>query len=105
MRCLMRTETLNVTIEQLADAFNEWMRRYTDEPERFQREWQTVNKFLASQSASREPSYGTQASEYLDVILVQMGHKQTCPCYEVSSPPTPPSLRTDVARNAEEVEA
>ena len=48
-----------------AEAFNEWMRRYTETPEQFSREWQMVGDFLAAQAAGETPSYGATCDAYL----------------------------------------
>lgn len=53
----------------MAKAFNEWMRRYTEEPERFEREWQTVGLFLKQRSEGREPDYGEQCAAYLAELM------------------------------------
>ena len=49
----------------VAEAFNEWMRRYTETPDQFVREFQTVNQFLAEQDSGRAPSYGEACAAYL----------------------------------------
>lgn len=56
----------------LALAFNEWMRRYTEEPERYAREFETVGLFLAEQAAGRTPTYGEECAEYLQRILREL---------------------------------
>lgn len=48
-----------------AKAFNEWMRRYIETPEAFEREMASVNRFLAESRVGREPSYGEACDEYL----------------------------------------
>ena len=50
---------------EMAAAFNEWMRRFIEEPERFEVEFRQVNAFLADEKAGQEPSYGHGATEYL----------------------------------------
>ena len=50
---------------QMVKAFNEWMRRYIEEPDRFEREFQSVNEFLADESDGKEPSYGEACSAYM----------------------------------------
>lgn len=44
--------------DQMAKAFNEWMREFTEEPEKFEQEHQTVVRFLKEQNEGVEPSYG-----------------------------------------------
>lgn len=54
---------------KLAAAFNEWMRRYTDEPEKFDREWKVVSEFLAEKHAGQEPNYGQTCAAYLIELM------------------------------------
>ncbi len=53
-------------------AFNEWMRRYIEEPGRFRREWQTVNEYLQQTSESKTPSYGERCTAYLCGIIEEL---------------------------------
>jgi len=62
-----------LTHEQIASAFNEWMRRYTDEPERFERDMVTVKAFLAAEAANETPSYGRDCAAYLVNIAQELG--------------------------------
>lgn len=52
----------------MARAFNEWMRRFVEEPERFEREFATASRF-AAETQSGEPSYGRTSVAYLESIL------------------------------------
>lgn len=54
--------------EAMSNAFNEWMRRFTDEPERFEREFESVGRFLQEQSSGAVPSYGETAAAYLHQV-------------------------------------
>lgn len=54
-----------MTKEQMAAAFNEWMERYTKEPEKFNREWQSITEFLGEKGAGQIPSYGERCAEYM----------------------------------------
>jgi hypothetical protein len=54
--------------KKMAKAFNEWMRRYTEEPQRFEAEFRMVSKFLQEQSAGAQPSYGEECAAYLRQI-------------------------------------
>lgn len=58
--------------KQLADAFNEWMRRYTEDPQEFARDFQSVTKFLADKAAGVEPTYGQVCAAY--VVGIIAGH-------------------------------
>lgn len=51
-----------------AEAFNEWMRRYIETPEQFEREMAAVNAFLAQARVGREPDYGAQCAAYLEKL-------------------------------------
>ena len=55
--------------EHLAKAFNEWMRRYIEEPERYEREITTVLSFLQDEQSGVEPSYGARQAAYLNHLL------------------------------------
>lgn len=48
-----------------AQAFDEWMRRYIHEPDRFEAEWRTITTFLQENDAGSEPSYGQKCDAYL----------------------------------------
>lgn len=52
--------------------FNEWMRRYTDEPEQFEREWQSVQQFLEEEKNGVQPSYGESCTRYFETIADEM---------------------------------
>lgn len=52
--------------------FNEWMRRYIEEPERFNAEFRTVQQFLADESEGKEPSYGEACTAYQFQLLAEM---------------------------------
>ena len=54
---------------RMAAAFNEWMRRYTYEPEKFNAEFQTVGLYLAEKAMGKEPSYGETCTEYLIQLM------------------------------------
>lgn len=61
-----------MTNAQMARAFNEWMRRFIEEPDRFEREFETVNQFLADEQGGREPSYGEASAAYMEQIAQEM---------------------------------
>jgi hypothetical protein len=72
--------------DQTADAFNAWMDDYTNHPELFNREWQTVGKYLAERNGGETPSYGAHAAETLQQYID--GHRIGKP--SGVSPPPPP---------------
>lgn len=49
-----------------AQAFNEWMRRYIEEPERFRREWESIEQFKAE---GANPTYGDRCAAYLAELM------------------------------------
>ncbi len=59
-------------IKSLAPAFNEWMRRDTENPEQFEREFQAVSLYLAEKAGGREPSYGESCAAYLAELVEEM---------------------------------
>lgn len=61
-----------LTLDEIAAAMNEWMRRYIDNPERFGREFQTVAEFQAEQASGNEPSYGDTCTAYLMQINTEL---------------------------------
>ncbi len=50
---------------QIALAMNEWMRRYIEDPEKFEREFQSIDLFLKQEAIHAEPSYGDTCSAYM----------------------------------------
>ena len=65
-------------------ASNEWMRRYIEEPERFEREWQTVSLYLKEQANNLPLTYRERCEAYLE-LLMAMARSQMHPV-----PPPPP---------------
>ena len=59
--------------ERLVAAFNEWMRRYIEEPARFRHEIETVREFLAEEQGGKEPSYGQRSAAYLLKLMEEVG--------------------------------
>ena len=60
------------TLAELAATQNEWMRRYIDEPERYEREFKVVQLFRAEESMGKEPTYGDECNAYLQVLRSQL---------------------------------
>jgi hypothetical protein len=49
-----------------AQAFDEWMRRYIQEPERFKREFEDVEQFVREGGTEgQDTTYGQNCAEYL----------------------------------------
>lgn len=86
---------MTLTQEVIAFAFNEWMRRYTEEPKEFQREWQTISKFLAEKSAGETPSYGACSAAYLLQLAKDSPFLTlVTPTSKPAPPPAPPNRET-----------
>lgn len=60
---------------QMVKCFNEWMRRFIQEPDRFAREFSTVNEFLKEEAAGREPSYGETCAAYMQQLVLEVPAK------------------------------
>ena len=58
--------------EKLIKAFNEWMRRFEQEPERFEAEYKSVKRFLKDEAEGREPSYGEACANYLEQLMAEV---------------------------------
>ena len=52
---------------QMVKAFNEWMRRYTEEAGRFEAEFRTKDE-----ADGREPSYGETCTAYMSQLATEM---------------------------------
>lgn len=52
----------------MISAFNEWMRRYTENPEAFEREFETVGKFLTALNEGRELDYGETCAALMEEL-------------------------------------
>lgn len=59
--------------ETTVKVLNEWMRRYIDEPERFEAEVTTLKEFLSDEAAGKEPSYGECCGPYMFQIAEELG--------------------------------
>ena len=60
-----------MTDKQMAAAFNEWMRRYIEEPDKFASEWEAIKTFLAEEQEGREPTYGEQCAAYTEFLSAE----------------------------------
>lgn len=48
-----------------AEAFNEWMKWFIEEPEHFKREWKSIVDFLGEEKSGVVPSYGERCVAFL----------------------------------------
>jgi len=53
----------------MAQAFNEWMRRYIETPENFQREFKAVQAFVREKAEGKEPTYGESCAAYMEQLM------------------------------------
>jgi hypothetical protein len=58
-------ENYEMTQDEIAAALNEWMRRFIEEPARFEREFQTITTYQADVSDGVTPTYGQTGAAYL----------------------------------------
>ena len=65
--------------QKTAAAFNEWMRRYTDEPDTFSQQWQHVVEYLKEVESGTEPTYGQTCAAYLAGIMAELAAKAVTP--------------------------
>lgn len=61
-----------MTNAQMVKAFNEWMRRFIEEPDRFEREFQTVSEYQKDVAEGREPTYGEVCAPYLQKLADEL---------------------------------
>lgn len=59
---MKKSKSKKITVAQ---AFNEWMRRYIEDPKQFEAEFQAVGRFLKQKARGCKPSYGDQCAAYL----------------------------------------
>lgn len=59
-------------MELMDKAFNEWMRRYIEEPEQYSREFEMVRQFEQQENAGQEPSYGRTSGAYLRKLMLEL---------------------------------
>lgn len=66
------SEARTINAPDMIRTNNEWMRRFIEEPEKFSREFQSVQEFLTDEAAGREPSYGETCAVYQFKLLDEM---------------------------------
>lgn len=74
---MKKSPSLDITEEQHVILSNEWMRRYIEEPERYEREWETVTRFLKEEKKGKEPSYGENCNAYLKELRDELFPKKS----------------------------
>ena len=58
--------------DRMVKSLNEWMRRYIEEPERFEAEFRTVIEYLKEVSNGETPSYGENGVSYMEKIDIEL---------------------------------
>ncbi len=56
----------------IASAFNQWMRDFIDDPEKFAKQEQDVANFLAEENGGERPTYGERCSRLLQVYYERL---------------------------------
>ena len=64
-----------MTANEMKACFNEWMRRFIEEPERFSREFENVTEFLKDEADGREPNYGEECAAFMDRLHSELSEK------------------------------
>lgn len=54
-----------MTEKEMTACFNEWMRQYTEDPEKFEATFRTVMEFLENTKGSKEPTYGQSCTAFM----------------------------------------
>jgi len=57
------------SMQALAAAFNEWQRRFIEEPDLFKEQWASIKRTLQERADGVEPSYGANCASYLESLL------------------------------------
>lgn len=58
--------------ERIAILFNEWQRRYIDDPSKFESDWASIKATMAELEAGEEPSYGASCAAYLAALDAEL---------------------------------
>lgn len=66
------TEYRTMSAADMTRTSNEWMRRYIEEPDKFQREFKSIQEFLTDTAEGKEPTYGEKCTAYQFKLLDEM---------------------------------
>ena len=55
-------------IRTRAEAFDEWMRRYVENPDEYEHEFEAVRRFLEEEGGSKPTTYGEACASYLTLL-------------------------------------
>jgi hypothetical protein len=64
-------EVIDIRDKRVAAAFNEWTRRYIEDPKKFQSEWETIRVFLEQSARGVEPDAGAECAAYLVKLITE----------------------------------
>lgn len=59
------SEQKTLSMDSMVAAFNEWMRRYVEDPSAFMAEFESVIQFQKDKQDGAEPSYGQISAAYM----------------------------------------
>ena len=68
----MTTNDRTMGAADMTRTSNEWMRRYIEEPEKFELEFRGVTQFLADTAVGQVPTYGEKCTAYQFHLLNEM---------------------------------
>jgi len=61
----------------MSQAFDEWMRRYTENPAEFEAEFQATSRYLKERGRKAVTSYGTACASYLRKLIREKRPKRS----------------------------
>jgi hypothetical protein len=53
-------------------ANNEWLRRFIAEPEAFEHQWRTIDRFLVQKRCGATHSYGERCEAYMEFLVAEV---------------------------------
>jgi hypothetical protein len=59
--------------QNVVRVINEWLRRFIEHPEQYQREFEEVTKFLAETARGETPTYGDECAAYMQHLADELG--------------------------------
>ncbi len=64
--------------QEMIAAFNEWMRRYEENPDEFESGYATIKEYLAQIGASEEPTYGQRCTAQMLRYNAELNGTEPC---------------------------
>lgn len=75
MKTLTKSSMSNsITYQQAIDAFNEWQRRYIENPEGFSSTWEAIKRTLEETNEDLEVTHGCNCAAYLFSIVSDLNN-------------------------------